>query len=576
MASARLTIFFLLIFSLFFSCKKLEDSSAENIAHIPLSDEISTLDPISAYDTISANVMYQAYEPLFEYHYLKRPYTLQPLLADGMPTIENDGKRYIIKILPNIFYHPNPSLADDKRAVKAQDFINQIKRLAFAPSKSSGWWLFDDKIKGLNDFREKAKTLDDFVNLQVEGLKAKDDQTLIIELERPYPQLMSILAMSFTSPIPLESILFYKNDLSKNMIGTGPFILQSVENMNELTMTRNPRYRLATYPSEGDRQSHAHGHLKDAGRTIPFLDAVKFHVIKEAQLRWDKFNAKEIDVLVIPKDHYDAAIDGSGNLNKELEEQNIELQVFPTLTFWWLAFNMKDPVIGSNLNLRKAIAHALDQDLYIRLFTNNIAQKANSIYPPGIPGYDPSAQLPYEYNIEKAKKYLELAGYPGGEGLPILKYDVRGASATNREQAKFIKNELGKIGIKVETITNTFPGFLDKAREGKLQFWQDGWALDYPDAENVLQLLYSNNLPPGPNSTYFVNEEFDRLFERLKMIQDGEEKKQVMVRLEQIIHDELPWIMQHYARNYILIHSRLKNYRHSDLIFNTLKYLKIE
>lgn len=571
MVRTHQTLFFIILLSILFSCNK----SSENIAHISLSDEISTLDPIGAYDTISANVMYQAYEPLFEYHYFKRPYTLQPLLADGLPTIKNDGKTYIIKIRADITYHANDSLPPNRKVI-AQDFINQIKRLAFAPSKSSGWWLFDEKIKGLNEFREKAQTLDDFVNIPVEGLKAVDDLTLVIELVRPYPQLMAILAMSFTAPIPIESILTYKNDLSKNMIGTGPFILKNADNMNELTMVRNPNYRLATYPSEGDRQSHSHGHLKDAGKRIPFLDAVKFYVVKEAQLRWDKFNKKEIDVLVIPKDHYDAAIDGSGRLNKSLESQNIELQVFPTLTFWWLAFNMKDPVIGSNLNLRKAIAHALDQDLYIRLFTNNIAQKANSIYPPGIPGYDPSAQLPYEYNLEKAKKFLELAGYPGGQGLPVIRYDVRGASATNIEQAKFIKNELAKIGIKVETSTNTFPGFLDKARKGKLQFWQDGWALDYPDAENVLQLLYSNNLPPGPNSTYFVNEEFDRLFERLKMLQDGEEKKQVMVRLEQIIHDELPWIMQHYARNYILIHSHLKNYRHSDLIFNTLKYLKID
>jgi ABC-type transport system substrate-binding protein len=574
------SIVFILVCLLAVSCSDSQDKSdSEKIVHIPLSDQVASLDPANAYDTISASVLHQIYEPLYEYHYLKRPYTLQPLLAKSLPEVSENGTKYTIKVKEGISYHSDPSLSETpKRAVTAQDFINQIKRLAYIPTRSSGWWLFDSKILGLNEFRKKAKTLKDFQNIEVEGLKAPDDHTLIIKLTRPYPQLISVLAMSFTSPIPLETIKFYDNILNANTIGTGPFKLTEWTKMSSIKLDRYRDYRSSTYPTEGDRHAHVEGLLQDAGKSIPFVDGVEFHVIKEAQTRWLNFKSQKIDYLVIPKDNYGTAIDETGELTPELKKENIKLEVFPTLTYWWLSFNMTDPVVGGekNIYIRQAIAHAIDQERYIRVFTNNIGQKANSIYPPGIPGYDPSAQLPYEYNLQKARDYLKKAGHPNGKDLPTLNYEVRGASATNRQQAQFVKNQLNKIGINVDIVTNTFPGFLEKARNGKLQFWQDGWALDYPDAENVLQLLYSKNHAPGPNATFFKNEKFDKLFEELKLLSDGDKKKEIMVELEKIIHKELPWIMQYYSRNYILMHGHLNNYRHSDLIYNTLKYLKLD
>jgi len=334
-------------------------------------------------------------------------------------------------------------------------------------------------------------------------------------------------------------------------------------------------YHESNYPTQGDRYSNENNLLTDAGKRIPFIDGINFHIMKESQTRWLNFRAKKIDFLVIPKDNYDSAIDPSGQLNKELTKDKISLEIAPTKTYWWLSFNMKDPILGKNQKLRRAIAHAIDVDRYIKVFTNNIGQKANSIYPPGIPGYNPSSRPPYEYNIEKAKAYLAEAGFPNGKGLPTLVYDVRDNAATNRQQAEFIKGELEKIGINVDVILNTFPGFLNKARTGKLQFWQDGWAMDYPDSENSLQLLISKNHPPGPNATYYSNKEFDQLFEQIKELQDGPEKSQLMVRMENIINNDLPWIMQYYARNYILYHNRLKNYRFSDLVNNYIKYLKL-
>jgi ABC-type transport system substrate-binding protein len=564
-------VFTILLFS---SCKQKDNSNTLNVS---LSGEISTIDPANSYDTISASIVYQGYEQLYEYHYLKRPYTLQPHLAEAMPLIENDGKKYTIKIKKGIQYHDDPSFKGEKRFVTAHDFITQIKRLAYLPTNSNGWWLFDGKIKGLNKFRKDAgRDFEKFKSLKIEGLTAVDDHTLVIELNDTYPQMLYTLAMSFTSPVPIEAVEMYENNLNDKIIGTGPYQLDKWESSIRLKLKKNPNYRKVFYPGQGDRIANSRKLLKDSGKVIPFIEKIEYNVYKEAQTRWLNFKAKKIDYLIIPKDNYSSAVDPNGNLTKELKEEKIKLQIFPTLTYWWLSFNMNDPILGKNLNLRKAIAHAIDIEKYINVFTNNIGQKSNSIYPPGIPGYDPSSKLPYEYSKEKAKMYLAKAGYPKGKGLPTLTYDVRGVSATNRQQADFVKSELLKIGINVQVALNNFPAFLEKSRNGKLQFWQDGWALDYPDAENVLQLLISRNHAPGPNATFYSNPKFDKLFEKLKVLPNGREKVELMRQMEEIILDELPWVMQYYSRNYILYHDRLNNYRHSDLIYNNFKYLRLK
>ncbi len=570
----KLLLSLLLLLSI--SCRKAAVDDGANGIRVALNSEISTLDPALSYDAVSAEIVYQLYETLYEYDYLKRPYTLKPLLAEDMPLMENNGTKYTIKIKKNIAYHSHPAFNGKKRFVKAQDFIDQFKRLAFISTASTGWWLFDGKIKGINKFREAAGgDLEKLYNLQVEGLKAVDDYTLVIDLVQPYPQMLNGLALAFTTPIPMEVIKFHKNILAEVDAGTGPFYMTNL-NMNQgATLKKFADYHPVFYPSKGDRVANDLDLLRDANKKLPFLSEVHYSVMKEDQTRWLNFLSNKIDWLQLPKDNYSTAITPQGDLSEELKSKKIMYQVVPTLTYWWLAFNMRDSYLGKHRNLRAAIAHGVNWDKYIQLFTNNVGQKSNSIYPPGIPGYNPSKILPYEYSIEKAKGFLKQAGFPDGKGLPVFKFDIRGTSTVARQQAEFIQKELELVGIKMEIIVNTFPAFLQKSRGGQLQFWQGGWITDYPDAENIIQLLISKNHSPGPNSTFYSNPKVDQLFEKMKVLNDGALKFEIMDEIERIVTNDIPWVMQYYSRNYMLYHSRLKNFRHSDIIFNYYKYLKV-
>ncbi len=114
-----------------------------------------------------------------------------------------------------------------------------------------------------------------------------------------------------------------------------------------------------------------------------------------------------------------------------------------------------------------------------------------------------------------------------------------------------------------------------KAREGKLQLWLDGWSLDYPDSENVLQLLTTKNVAPGPNASSYSNPEFDKLFEKLKKLPNDEEKFLLMKKMENIVSKDMPWALLLFERDYYAISKRLKNFRYSDLMANKVKYLRL-
>jgi oligopeptide transport system substrate-binding protein len=564
----------ILVFLIFFSsCTK--PSKKENGLALSLPADISTLDPANCFDTICYPPLMLVYEALFEIEYLKRPYTLRPLLAENFPTLSKDRLTYTFRIKKGIKYHPS-SLLPKGREVKSQDFHNQIKRLAFLGTRSQGFWLVDQKIKGINEWREKVGTdLRLFFKEPISGVSTPDDHTLIISLIRPYPQLLWAMSMAFTSPVPEEAIQATNNDLKQSFFGTGPYLITEYNPSQGVTLQKFEHYNSSFFPFEGDKYAHDHGLLKDSGAKLPFVESVRFTIMKEGQTEWLNFMAKKVDFINLVKDQYPLALIPDGKLKEDIHKNRIKLQVSPTSSYWWMAFNMKDPVIGTNLNLRKAISHGINIDKYIELFTYNAAQKANSIFPPSVNGYSPETKLPYNYNLKLAKDYLEKAGYPNGKGLPTLTYDVRGTDSRKRQMGEFVQQELKKIGMKVEVRLNTFPAFLEKSRNGELQFWQGGWVLDYPDSENVLQLLTSNNLPPGPNSSQYSNPEFDKMFNQLREMEDNEQKYVLMKKMEDIINQDLPWSMQYYSNNYILHHEHVRNFRYSDIIYNFAKYLRI-
>lgn len=100
---SRLAIVFVALsfLGISFGCTK-KNSAKENVLNNAITANLKGMDPIYANDLYSNQVIANIYEPLFEYHYLKRPLELQPLVAAAMPTASKDGLTHTIKIKKGI------------------------------------------------------------------------------------------------------------------------------------------------------------------------------------------------------------------------------------------------------------------------------------------------------------------------------------------------------------------------------------------------------------------------------------------------------------------------------------------
>ncbi len=541
--------------------------------NLALSRPIRSLDPAIAFNDDSLKVIGQSLETLYQYHYLKRPYEVIPSLAEGMPKVSSDGKTYTIAIKKNIYYHDRTPFFESRTTVKAQDFINQIKRLAFPSLRSTGSWLFSGKIVGLDKFsKDVGDSLDSMLSTPIEGLRAPDDHTLVIELTRPEPNMLYFLSMPFTSPVPVDLLKKYDNDLSEVLVGTGAFYLAE-KGANRFYFKSSPSFRVEKYPSAGDRYANTQDLLMSSTETLPFIDEITFTVMEDEGERWKAFMNGDLDILSVPKKFLVDITQGSSGLGRELASRDIKIRHFSSISSRWLGFNMSDPLLGSNKDLRRAIAHAIDINKYIEIMSNNTNLRANSIFNPGIPGYNPSHKMSYEYDPEKSRELMKKAGIAPGE--VTLTYSTRGSQNIHKDEAAFIKQSLEEIGINVKVQTLEFSEFLKKGRAGELQFFTDNWIYDYPDAENILQLLVGANTP-GINKSAYKNAEVDALYANLVQTLDKDKRRRIMRRIEQIVDEDVPWVMLMFESSYILHSPRIKNFRKSYFIRNHYKYLKKE
>ena len=362
------------------------------------------------------------------------------------------------------------------RELKAQHFIYAWKRMLIPSVQSPGTWIFEGKVLGWDAFKKKlvensAKT-NEILSEDVEGMKALDDYTIQIKLVQPYPQLLNVLAMGFGAPLAKEVIEKYgQQGLSERMVGTGPFRLKDFRKDSRIILEKNPTFRGEKFPTDGDAEAKSSGLMAAAGQSLPFLDQIVFSIFKETQPRWLQFMRGNLDVSVIPKDSFDGAI-VNGELKPELKDKGVQLSKNEEAVIWYLNFNMKDKVVGGkNADLRKAIAMAIDRDLLIKKFSNGRGVKATSLIPRTVDGHTGRTALVGDYNPEEAKKLLAKAGYPGGKGLPTIKYDLRGGSTDQRQQAEYFKSALAAIGVNIEVVVNTFPAYLEKEKNGNLQFF---------------------------------------------------------------------------------------------------------
>ena len=628
-----------------------EDEGNRSVLYESFTERPKHLDPAVAYSSNEYAIIGQIYEPPFQYHYLKRPYQLIPATASKMPDIHYlnangeplaQGAKdsdivftdYIIDIKPNTHYQPHPALAKnsagdylyhqlsaekidalhsladfkntDSRELIADDYIYQIKRLAYPKLQSPIAEVMKNYIVGFDEFAKQTANVPIIAlkNQPLTGVEVLNRYSYRIRIKGKYPQFLFWLAMPFFSPMPWEADAFYSQAglADKNItldwfpIGTGAYFLAENNPNRRMILLKNPLFHSETYPSEGEADDLAKGLLQDAGKPLPFIDKVVFMLEKETIPYWSKFLQGYYDLSGIASDSFDQAIQftgsGGARLTEAMQEKGIQLQTAVTTSNYYLGFNMLDTTVGgsseSARKLRQAIAIAVDFEEYIAIFMNGRGVTAQGLLPPAIYGFaEGQAGInPYVYHwqdgkaqrkaISDAKQLLIEAGYEGGidpktkESL-ILYFDTTAISVDDRPRMNWYRKQFEKLGIKLVVRGTDYNRFQEKLRIGNAQLFFLGWNADYPDPENFLFLLYGPHSKVkygGENSSNYQNPEFDRLFEQMRNMDNGEQRYQLIQQLQEIVRHDAPWLLGFHPKNFALYHGWYKNLKPNLILSN--------
>jgi ABC-type transport system substrate-binding protein len=545
---------------------------------------------------------------------------------------------YVIRIRPDIFYQPHPAFAEQPpgleginkladfpnrgtRELTAEDYVYAIKRLAHPHLHSPILGLMSEYIVGLGDLADTlqksaaaghGESWLDLRQYPLTGVTALDRYTYRIRVKGKYPQFTYWLTMPFFAPMPWEADRFHSQPgmAEKNLtldwypIGTGPYMLTENDPNARMVLERNPNFHRQTYPCEGEADDRVAGLLADCGKPLPFIDKAVFTREKEQIPYWNKFLQGYYDASGIASDSFDQAVQvGAGGetaLTDAMREQGITLMTSVATSTFYMGFNMLDPVVGGQSErarkLRQAISLAIDQEEYISIFMNGRGQPAQGPIPPGIFGfrsgeaginremYDWSDGEPRRKSIDAARRLLAEAGYPEGRdektGQPlVVNLDTTSGGMGAKSRIDWLNKQFRKISVQLVVRNTDYNRFQEKINKGAAQLFFFGWNADYPDPENFLFLLYGPQGKVkyvGENAANYSNPEYDRLFERMRTMENGSERQALIDRMLIILRHDAPWVWGFHPKDYILRHAWLSNRKPTKVGNNTLKYQRID
>ena len=545
-------------------------------------------------DVYSNDICAQIFDTPLAYDYLARPVKLVPNLTFDVPKPEQNGLVYTFKFKPGIYFTTDAAFKGQRREVVAADLAFSLKRLLDPVIASPNSWLVEGRIAGLDAVAAKAKKTGKFdYAAAVSGLQLLDRYTLRITLTKPDYNFLYIFAMPQTAPLAREVIDFYGNDIMAHPVGSGPFKLGEWVRRSKIVLERNPEYRgdyldttYADPKDEWDREI-----VKDiAGKRLPLLDRIEVYPIESEQSLFLAFMNGEHDLTQEIPSSFLSQVLPDGKLAPALAKQGVRafVELQPGITFDM--FNMEDPVVGGydaqHTALRRAmvLGHNRNQELVV--IRKNTAMASQSPIAPGLVGYDPAfTAKDQDYDPARAKALLDMFGYidrdgdgyreqPDGSPLEIT-YSGNSGGLTYRELIALWVKSMAAIGIRVKGTATQFAEMIRDQKEGKFQLSGAAWLLDYPDAENFLQLLYGPNKGIS-NSSRFDLPQYNELYRKAAALPDSPERNAIYAEMNRYVLAYAPWRLGA-VRSYVhLLRPWVHGYKKHPIYHSSLKYLDID
>jgi len=499
---------------LLISCNLNSKNSTKEIIRFNSATGITSLDPAYARTQENIRAVNQVFSGLVK---LNNQLNVVPSIAKKW-SISEDAKTYTFVLNSGVFFHNHPVFKMQNREVVSSDFEYSFNRIIDPLTASDGAWIFNDIID------------------QSQPFTSINDTIFQIKLNKPFAPFLNILTMAYCFVVPREIVELYGDEFGKKPIGTGPFMFANWSDGIKLNMIRNPNYFESTQQN-----------------SIPKLDGISISFIQSKQTELLEFIQGNLDLFTgLESSFKDEILTNDGTLNAKYLE-DFEIQISPFLNTEYLAFNMEDKLSPiHDLNYRKAIHHCINREAMINFLRNGIGTPANGGFIPiGLPGhinYDNSS-----FDLDLARKYIQKSNADKNQPITLT------TTSNYLDLCILVQKNCAEIGIEVKI--DVVPSSLLKQQKsaGDLTFFRSSWIADYPDGENFMACFYGpNKAPNGPNYSRYSNMQFDQNYNELIASTDNSIKKKLFKKMENILHEDQPFILLFYDESIWIKNKKIK------------------
>ena len=424
----------------------------------------------------------------------------------------------------------------DGKPVTAGDFVYSWQRLV-TPETAADYNYMIDSVVNANEIM--AGDMDP-TELAV---SAPDDSTFVVTLTSDLPYFLEVCA--FPATFPVRQDVTTKEDGTPNdqwtfdvatYLCNGPYKLTAWNHNSEIVMEPNEQYY-------------------DAANLGP--DKITFKLMDDQNAMLSGFNSGDLDFIEdVPQAELPSLI-ASG-----------DLKIVDYIGTYYVCYQTQKAPFDDP-RVRQAFTLAVNRTFIVDKVTQAGQVPANGFVPAGV--YDAAgstgddfrtvggayysiegdADYSYEANCEKARELLADAGYPNGEGFPVVEY-LYNTSDAHKAVAEALQNMWEtELGVKVTLNNQEWAVFLQTRKDGNYSIARNGWIADYNDPMSFLDMWLTGG---GNNDAQYANADYDAKIQEAKNTTDPAARMQLMHDAEDIIMGQ-DWALNplyFYTQKYML------------------------
>ena len=408
-------------------------------------------------------------------------------------------------------------------------------------------------VAGYNDVVETGDT----DKLAVEA--SEDGKTLTVTLAYPCSYFDKIIAFATLAPVQ-QATVEANGDAwavdASTYVCNGPYMITEWVPSERIVCSKNPYYQGGW----------------DTSRIV--TDTLTFLLLEDSSASYAAYSSGE--ALLIK----DVPTEEIPSLTPAAEGGDFYVE--PILGTYYVSMNLqKEPF--NDVNVRKALSLAIDRDYVANVIMQGTYAPAYNFMGTGVDDADGAGKFmenamaanggntyiseDYEANMEAAKAALAEAGYPNGEGFPTITYSTNDAGY-HVALAEYLQACYKELGITMNIDKVEWASFTPMRRAGDFEMARNGWVMDYNDASNMLELLYSTN---GNNDGKYNNPAFDAAIDASK-VADAEAHYAALHEAEVIMSEDYACIPIAYYTDFWLQNPALQGTWHSPYGYWYLQY----